>query len=280
MHQLLEISFPGLDYIEDIYQKVHNYFEVPYEHGMARELKFDLAAFCKHYALQQAKVHYAIRYLDRCGHFVYGEDVEIPTRVKIIPDRKDLYSVDLAGPEMAVVLDALMRMYPGIFSFPVPIDEDKVAGKAGITVPLLRQLLYSMALERVVKYIPCDVSTIIVLRHDRWRPGNVNLMPEEHAALKARALDRARAMEGYVTETDVCRSAYLIRYFGGGNIKNCGKCDVCRASRIKVRETINSWVQSHPDFTDDDLVTFVNDPASGLRPDDLDLVRAILDTIS
>lgn len=279
MKQLFELSFPDLDYIEDIYHKVHIFFEIPYERGMGRELKFDLAAFCKEYGLQQAKAHYAIRYLDRCGHFVYSEDVEIPTRVKILPDRQELYSVDLAEPKMAEVLEALMRLYSGIFSFPVPIDEEKVARKAGIGVPLLRQLLYYMSLERVVKCIPCGVSTILVLRHDRLRPGNVNLMPGEHAALKANALARAKAMEDYVSETEECRSAYLIRYFGGENIKNCGKCDVCRARRMKVKDIVKSWAEAHTGFTDAELLSYVNDPASGLSPQDLDIVRAVLDSI-
>lgn len=280
MQQLLELSFPGLDYIEDIYQKVHIFFEVPYEHGMGRELKFDLMTFCRQFGLQQAKAHYAIRYLDRCGHFVYSEDVDIPTRVKILPDRSELYSVDMTEPKMADVMEALMRMYPGIFSFPVPIDEEKVARRAGVGVLLLRRLLYAMSLDRIVKYIPCDVSTIILLRHDRWRPGNLNLMPGDYEALKANAVERAKAMEDYVSENDECRSAYLIRYFGGENIRNCGKCDVCRARRIKVKDIVNDWVSTHPDFTDAELLTFVNDPESGLSPRDLDLVRSLLDTIS
>ena len=43
--QLEQVSFPTLEFIEDIYHKVHVFFEIPYDSGMGRMLKFDLAAF-------------------------------------------------------------------------------------------------------------------------------------------------------------------------------------------------------------------------------------------
>ena len=53
--QLEQVSFPTLEFIEDIYHKVHIFFEIPYDAGMGRMLKFDLAAFCRQYKLQQAR---------------------------------------------------------------------------------------------------------------------------------------------------------------------------------------------------------------------------------
>ena len=97
LNQMVDLSFPPLDYVEDIYQKIHIFYEIPYEHGEGRELKFHLEDFCRQFSLQRAKTHYAVQYLDRIGQISYSEDVEIPTRVKIIPDRQSLYSIERVG---------------------------------------------------------------------------------------------------------------------------------------------------------------------------------------
>ena len=38
--QIEDVSFPSLEYIEDVYQKLHAFFEIPYDTGMGRQLKF------------------------------------------------------------------------------------------------------------------------------------------------------------------------------------------------------------------------------------------------
>lgn len=279
LYQLIELSFPSLEYIEDIYQKVHLFYGIPYDVGQGRELKFDLAEFCRKYSLQRAKVFYAIQYLARSEHFVYSEDVDIPTRVRIIPDRSALYGVDLPDHRMVDLLEALMRSYTGIFSYAVPIDEELMARRIGVSVSELRMLLYQMSLSRVIKYIPCDNSTVIALRHDRLMPGNVNLQPQKYNTLKSNAVSRADAMREYAGSADLCRSVRLGRYFGDESAKECGRCDVCRSRRNMSRKILTDWIKSHPDCTDDELIAFCSDPSSGLSPKDLDLAREILDTI-
>lgn len=137
---------------------------------------------------------------------------------------------------MTRVAEILMRSYTGLFSFPVPIDEDYVAGKAGVTVPELRQLLYRMSLEHVIRYIPADHATIIYLHEDRLMPKNVKLTPERHERLKSTYMERMTTMIDYVNESDTCRSRYLLAYFGQTESTDCGTCDVCRAAGLGKRQ--------------------------------------------
>ena len=226
------VSFPPLEYIEDVYHKVHAFFDIPYDTGEGRQLKFDLDEFCRSVKLQRQAAYYAVKYIERTGHWTLSEDVEISTKVQIMVGRNDLYDLEFDDVRMAQLLEMLMRRYTGVFSFAVPVDEDYVASGIGVTVPLLRQMLYKLSLEHVIRYIPNDRATVLFLQHERLRPKNLNLDPERYEFLKDSYVARAQKMMDYVMEEDVCRSSYLLEYFGQKDAADCGTCDVCRAGKV------------------------------------------------
>ncbi|MBR6732685.1 MAG: RecQ family ATP-dependent DNA helicase [Bacteroidales bacterium] len=254
LRQIATVSFPSLEFIEDIYHKVHIFYEIPYDTGAGRQLKFDLDEFCRHFKLQRQAAYYSIVYLERTGHWTLSEDVDIATKVQIRVDRNELYDVELPDPKMISLLETLMRRYTGLFSYPVPIDEDFVASRIGVTVPEFRQLLYRLSLEHIIKYIPNDHATVIFLHHERLRPKNVNLDPERYALLKTSANERIQKMIDYISEEDVCRSSYLLEYFGQKESAGCGTCDICRSTKRNAAGRVDPTA---------DLVSFINDEKSG-----------------
>ncbi|MCD8313363.1 MAG: RecQ family zinc-binding domain-containing protein, partial [Bacteroidales bacterium] len=231
LRQIETLSFPPLDYIEDIYHKVHAFFQIPLDCGEGRQLKFNMEEFCRYWGLSRPSVGYAMKYIERAGHWTILEDTEIQTRVGIIPSRTELNEIDLSEPLMWKVLEVLMRKYVGVFSYPVAIDEEYVASQTDMGVPQLRQTLYRLGVEHVIRYIPKDRSTVLLLSHGRLARKNVDLMPRRYEFLKNAMHGRIEAMIGYVTEDDECRSRYLLRYFGQEKASDCGTCDVCRAGR-------------------------------------------------
>ena len=247
LKQLEQVSFPTLEFIEEVYQKVHVFFEIPYDSGIGRQLKFDLAAFCSHFGLQRAPVYYAVKYLEREGHWDLAEDMDLPTRIRIDTDRDQLYNVDLPDARMPAVLEALMRLYTGIFSVATPIDEQEVARRSGVDVPQLRQLLYGLSVNHVLRYIPADHATVLYLEHDRLRPGNVQLSPKRYELLRSRFRERVQTMTEFVEQDEECRSRYLLRYFGQADSEPCGRCDICRSRKETPRNLasrIQEWISS------------------------------------
>lgn len=234
LKQLAAVSFPSLEYMEDIYHKIHSYYEIPYDTGMGRQLKFDLNEFCSKFKLQRQAVYYSIIYMERTGHWTFSEDVDISTKVQIMASRGDIYDLQLEDERMYTLLEMLMRRYSGLFSYPVPIDEDYMASRIGVEIPMLRQLLYRLSLEHVIRYVPCDHATVIYLHHDRLRPKNLNLDPEKYNMLKSSFVEKVDKMIDYVQEEEICRSSYLLDYFGQKDSKPCASCDICR-TRLAVK---------------------------------------------
>ena len=244
LRQIATVSFPSLDYIEDIYHKVHIFYEIPYDTGAGRQLKFNLDEFCRHFKLQRQAAYYSIVYIERTGHWTLSEDVDISTKVQVCVDRNELYDIELPDPKMAPLLELMMRKYTGLFSYPVPVDEDYLAGSIGVPVPMFRQLLYKLSLEHVIRYIPNDHATVLFLHHERLRPKNVNLNPERYDLLKGSSHNRMQKMMDYVSEEDTCRSTYLLEYFGQKESKDCGTCDVCRKGVKPMKRDVEQEIMS------------------------------------
>lgn len=280
LRQIATVSFPSLDYIEDIYHKVHIFYEIPYDTGAGRQLKFDLDEFCRHFKLQRQAAYYSIVYIERTGHWTLSEDVDISTKVQVCVDRNDLYDIEFPDPKMAPLLELMMRKYTGLFSYPVPVDEDYLAGSIGVPVPMFRQLLYKLSLEHVIRYIPNDHATVLFLHHERLRPKNVNLNPERYDLLKGSSHSRMQKMIDYVSEEDTCRSSYLLEYFGQKESKDCGTCDVCRKGVKPMKRDVEQEIMSfiHEECGGRYSLDDVMRRFGGERPDDCPgILRRLID---
>ncbi|MBQ0145419.1 MAG: RecQ family ATP-dependent DNA helicase [Bacteroidales bacterium] len=287
--QVEDASFPSLEYIEDVYQKLHMFFEIPYDTGEGRQLKFRIEEFCQRYSLQRSNVFHALKYLERTEHLSYSEEVDVATKVRISVDRRALYEIELPERAMADLLEVLMRSYTAIFSFLQPIDEEYVARRLSTTVPQLRQLLYRLSLEHVINYVPADHADVVFLRHDRLHPGNVNLMPSRYRMLKDSYRTRVQAMIEYVSEENECRSVHLLRYFGQEDSHECGTCDVCRArgkarqagseslSDVTRKKLVDFISSRGGHYTTQDIMAEFGNPSNEVSPDYLSILRVLID---
>ena len=299
LRQIETVSFPSLEYVEDIFHKVFANSNFAYGQGLGCQVRFDLIEFCKRFSLNRSSAYYAIKYLEREGHWTYTEDIEAPTRVRIAVNRDDLYDVEFSDRTMLDVLEVLMRRYDGIFSFSVPIEEDYVAQRCGISVPNLRQTLYNLSLEHVIKYIPGQRADVLTLHSEHLTPGNVKLSPSRYKMLKETWHKRMETMVEYVSEENTCRSRFLLSYFGQTESANCGRCDICRAGKASedaaqpsggANEKVNE-----KNSTAEELTAFVNetmhgaytlrdinarfaDPSASYSPDYLTILRELIDS--
>ena len=284
LKQIANTSFPDIGYIEDIYQKVHVFSGIPYESGAGREIKFDIMDFCRRFRLNSSSAYNAMKYIEREGHWVFMEDADIQARVKIIPSREELYDIIIPDMKQQTVLENIMRSYSGLFSYPVRIDEDYISSRSSVSIPELRQILYALSLEHIIRYIPADHSSVLYLKEDRLRPKNVHLSPERLDKLKASWTERVDAMTGYASENDVCRSRYLLQYFGQSDSGDCGTCDVCRKRKDSekapgTKEALTSYIikEKEGDYTLEDINVTFGSPGSEHADNYLALLRTLID---
>ncbi|HIZ85053.1 MAG TPA: RecQ family ATP-dependent DNA helicase [Candidatus Coprenecus stercoravium] len=234
LEAIYQSSFPGLDYIADIYQKVFKYLGIAYEDGAGVVSKFNLLDFVRRYRLSAAMAYNAIKYIESSGYWTLTEEIDNPTRIMFIVNRDDLYRIQLSDPSLDTFIKALMRIYPGLFSHLVSIDEEYVAKVTVNSVRAVKQKLLQLSRSGVLRYIPRARSPLIYIAGERLTPDNLYLSEKIYGQRKAMFKERLDAMYTYISPISdrsaaqsACRSRRLSAYFGQEQCRPCGICDLC-----------------------------------------------------
>jgi len=206
-------AFPPLDYIKDVYQKVFAYLGIAYEEGAMSSRKFNLEDFCRKYKLFSSSAYYAIKYIEMSGYWSLTEEIDISSRINMLVEREALYSQQLSR-DQETLLNVIMRMYPGLFSGYITIDEEKIASAGRYSVLSVEAKLKMLEAKRILRYIPKVKSPILNIVNERLYEKNLHLPKDEYQARVERNMSRISAMEEYVRTAADAPEKFLIKYFG------------------------------------------------------------------
>lgn len=234
LEAIYRTTFPGLDYIADVYQKVFKYLNIAYEDGEGQVCKFNLIDFVRRYGLNAAMAYNAIKYLEMSGYWTLTDEVDNPTRVMFTVGRDDLYRVQLSDHSLDTFIKALMRIYTGLFSHLVSIDEEYIARVTQNSSRAVKQKLLQLSRCGVLKYIPMLRSPLMCFANERLTPSNLYLPEKVYNQRRKMFRDRLDAMMEYISQEKgdadsgfQCRSRRLSAYFGQEHCRPCGICDMC-----------------------------------------------------
>ncbi len=231
LRQITNLSFPEIDYIKDVYQKLFVYLGLAYGSGKGDVIKFNLAEFARSMKLHTLSAFHAIKYIQSEGYWYLTEEIDNPSRIMFTVNRDELYKIQLKNTSLDSFIKVILRIYTGLFSAFVPIDEEYIArvsrnSKAAVTSNLI--LLSRM---HIINYIPSVRSPLLILNEERLDNKNLYISTKKYDERKNTYQSRIDSIITYVSNNDVCRSIQLLRYFGQNNSRKCEFCDVCIEDR-------------------------------------------------
>lgn len=236
LRQIHTISYPSIEYIRDIYQKIFIYLGIPYEEGEGRVSKFNLVEFSKKFALNSVSAYYAIKYIEQEGYWELTDEVDNPSKVIFNVTRDSLYKIQVDNPNLDTFIKSLLRIYTGLFNKLVPIDEEYIARLTKDTAIGVKSKLKELAIRKIIRYIPRLRSPLIILNNERLVDSNLYISAKRYLERKEQFKKRIESVISYSINVTDCRSKLLIEYFGQpvGN-EYCGVCDNC----IKLKQKSN-----------------------------------------
>lgn len=221
-----ELAFPDMEEIRQVYRALGSYFQLAIGAGEAQSYDFDIAVFCKNFRLEAIKVLNALKALEQAGWLVLTEAVFVPSSLKILVSKEELYDYQLKKPKLNLVIKTILRTYQGAFGHFINIRENQIATFLKIPVAEVKAALLLMHQEGILHYQEQKDKPQVIFLKDRVDTPNLTIDFQLYQFRKKRHWDRIQQAISYA-ENPVCRSRQLLYYFGEKNDKDCGICDVC-----------------------------------------------------
>lgn len=234
-------NYPEPAYIADIYDHLAYFFTLAVGDGYDVTYEFSLERFCRTYKYFPVPARAALEILTQAGYIDYTDEEEQTSRVMFLVHRDELYRLnDYVLHKADRIIQALLRLYTGLFSEYVYFDENVVATYAGCTYQEVYDTLVLLTRHGIVNYVPRKRAAHIHYPTRRVLSKDLVLRDSVYAERKAQYAERVQSVMRYGERTDACRSGMLLDYFGETRTPRCGVCDYC----LRTAETPDNSVST------------------------------------
>ena len=220
-------AFPDKDFIRMVYERVGDFLEVSIGEGFQRMYDFNFNLFCRTYDLPVLPTHNALKILTQAGYIEFVEEIETQSRVMILARKEQLYDLPTVTPGADQVLQAILRLYTGLFADYVFINEDVIAFRTGLNQETIYNSLLELSRMHILHYVPRKRTPFIIYSTSREEPKHVLIPRAVYEELRQRMTDRITATINYAYGDTGCRERMLLSYFGEHADDQCGHCDLC-----------------------------------------------------
>ena len=227
LHRHITEAFPEKDYIRNVYERVGNFLGVSLGEGFQQMYDFNFNLFCRTFDLPVLPTHNALRILTQAGYIEFVEEIETQSRVMILAKKEELYDLDPSTPGADQVLQAILRLYTGLFADYVFINEDVIALRTGLDQETIYKSLLELTRMHILHYVPRKRSPYIIYTTSREEPKHVLFPKAVYEDLRQRMSDRIESIINYAYSDSGCRERMLLSYFGENQSDECEHCDLC-----------------------------------------------------
>ena len=221
-----EKVFPPKEYVRAVYQHLANYYVIGEGSGEGAVYPFKLEEFCHVCRLSYSLTQGALNILQWAGYITLTEEMESPSKLKVVMHPSKLYEWRMEHPKNDEILEIILRSYPGIFTDAKHINEDKIAILAHSTRDVVYAHLVWLHRVGIVTYVPFKRTPLLIYNTDRKDAESLYIPPVAYENRIERMYARLVSIYEYATKEE-CRSVILARYFGQSDAMACNKCDYC-----------------------------------------------------
>lgn len=218
---------PDKKFLNAVYVKLCNYFQIAYGEGIEEQFSFNLNQFCGKYEFPILKTYNAMQFLDRQGIITLSQEFSEKVTVQfIIPSKEVLRYMSLNRKDEPILL-ALLRSYPGIHEVPAALNMAMIAKKAETNETAVNALLHQLMEKEIIEYHAKSNDTRLifnVIREDERTINGISKYLEIQNNLKKEQL---KSVLEFVKDTENCKSKLILNYFGEKPEENCGICSYC-----------------------------------------------------
>ena len=228
----LDRDYPELTYIKNVYRAICNYYQIPVGAGQDSRYNFELEKICNAYSLDYTRFFSSLRFLEREGLIALPDHSELQSKIFIPIEKEELYRFQVSNRKAGDMVTTILRLYGGIFTDFTPISEQLIARRCDSTETQICNMLSELNRLNIICYQPKTLKPQIVFCCPRIDIKDLHISDQNYRQLRDAEKSRREAMIDYASNDSLCRSQWLLHYFGEVEdyktaTANCGCCDIC-----------------------------------------------------
>ena len=220
-------SLPDVAFVKNVYSKLNNYFQISYGELISEPLAFKFNEFCKRYAFNPNMTFNAIRILDQNSVLSLSENFKEKTTLQFVASKSEIFNYLDKNRKTAPIIQTILRTYGGITEYETKINLYMLSRKTGTSEERLKQILEQLTDDNIAEYQNNTSDLEITFLVPREDDHTINLFAKKIKDFNQVKQNNMATMLGYISNKKVCRSIYLLNYFGEKTAEKCGTCDIC-----------------------------------------------------
>ena len=225
-------TLPDVAFVKQVYSKLNNYFQISYGELVSDSLSFKFNEFCKRYEFNPNMTFNAIRILDQNSVLSLAENFKEKTTLQFVASKNEIFNYLDKNRKTAPIIQTILRTYGGITEYETKIDLYMLSRKTDVNEGRLKKILQQLADDRIAEYVNNTSDLEITFLVPREDDHTINLFAKKIKDFNQVKQNNMAAMLGYVSNKKLCRSIYLLNYFGEKPAEKCGTCDICTKKKV------------------------------------------------
>ena len=233
--QFLSI-LPDKKFLNTIYVKLCNYFQIAYGEGLDDSFSFKLNHFCHKYDFPTLKTYNALQFLNQQGIITMSQEFSEKITMQFLIESKEVIRYMSLNPNDEEIILAILRTYPGIYEMKTSFNLSLIAKKSHHSEEQVSAVLEKLKEKEIIDYKAKNNDAIILfneVREDNLTINRVAKYLERQNQLKK---DQLLSVLHYVKERKTCKNRLILDYFGEETTENCGVCSYCITQKGKITE--------------------------------------------
>ena len=231
-----EENYPNSNEVRVIYQKLANYLQIAIGDGYENTYEFSIDAFCEQNKLSKEKCLKSFLILENEEILKFESYNSQLSTIQITSSPSSVVNYQTNNSKKREFLQLLLRVYPNIFDEPAEIQERKLAIQINKDSNYVHKILAQFEQEGILKYCPRTNRGNIIYLSARYNSKNLPLSKTHFEERKSLLKNKLKSINGYLSNTEVCRSRILLDYFGERSEQDCGICDICIAKTTNTKD--------------------------------------------
>ncbi|MCB4808566.1 RecQ family ATP-dependent DNA helicase [Tamlana sp. 62-3] len=225
-NQFLKV-LPPVNFVQQVYRKLCNYFQIPYGEGEYLTFDFDFYTFSKTYNFNSTLCYNALLLLDRNSIISLSKQFKNKVTLQFITSNNALFNYLEHHQDFDIIVKSILRMYGGVFDNEAAIDLNKVVKKSSASAEKIIAILNHLERDEIITLNLSKTDAQITFIEPREDDKTINRIAKTVEKQNKQKEKQVSAMLSYIENETLCKSEQLLAYFGEQNTKPCGICSVC-----------------------------------------------------